>query len=88
MRDFFEGLVWRRFIDHVHLDEPSVTQYVSDMLVAFVHVDNLYRIRNAQGRRLEDVGEMLTSNLIHCSRQLRSVGNARCASTWATTLSL
>ena len=59
LRDFFEGLVWRRFIDHVHLDEPSVAQYVSDMLVAFVHVDNLYRIRNAQGRRLEDVGEML-----------------------------
>ena len=59
MRDFIEGLVWRRFVGHVHLDEPSVTQYVSDMLVAFVHVDNLYRIRNAQGRRLEDVGEML-----------------------------
>jgi hypothetical protein len=29
------------------------------MLAAFVRVDNLYRIRNAQGRRLADVGEML-----------------------------
>ena len=59
LRDFFEQLVWRRFFDHVHLEEPAVTHYVSDLLAAFVRVDNLYRIRNAQGRRLADVGEML-----------------------------
>jgi hypothetical protein len=59
LRDFFEGLVWRRFVEHVHLDEPSVTQYVSDMLVTFTHIENLYRIRNGRGQRLEEVGEML-----------------------------
>jgi hypothetical protein len=59
LRDLFEQLVWRRFVEHVHLQEPEVTQYVSEMLVAFVHVDNLYRVRNAQGRRLQEVGEML-----------------------------
>jgi hypothetical protein len=62
LRDFFEQLVWRRFVEHVHLEESSVTQYVSDMLGAFVHVDNLYRIRNVRGRRLEEVGEMLMAS--------------------------
>jgi hypothetical protein len=59
LRDFFEELVWRHFFDEVHLQEPEVAQYVSDILAAFVHIDNLYRIRSAQGRRLEEVGEML-----------------------------
>lgn len=59
LRDFFEGLLWRRFVEQVHLDEPSVTQYVSDMLVSFTPIDNLYGIRNVRGQRLEEVGEML-----------------------------
>jgi hypothetical protein len=62
LRDFFEQLVWRRFVEHVHLKESSVTKYVSDMLGAFVHVDDLYRIRNVRGRRLEEVGEMLIAS--------------------------
>jgi hypothetical protein len=33
--------------------------YVSDLLIDFVHADNLYRIRNCRGKRLEEVGEML-----------------------------
>ena len=34
-------------------------QYPYRLLVEFLHVDSLYRIRDARGRRLEDVGEML-----------------------------
>ncbi len=59
LRDFFEGLVWRHFFEDIRLEEPKVAQYVTGLLTDFVHVDNLYRIRNAFGRRLEDVGEML-----------------------------
>ncbi len=33
--------------------------YVSNVLLDFVHADQLYRIRNSRGQRLEDVGEML-----------------------------
>jgi hypothetical protein len=32
------------------------------LLVDFVHAENLYRIRDARGRRLEDVGEMLIAS--------------------------
>jgi len=32
---------------------------VSGVLTDFTHVNNLFKIRNTRGRRLEDVGEML-----------------------------
>jgi hypothetical protein len=35
---------------------------VSGLLIDFVHVDNLYRIRNSRGKRLEEVGEMLVES--------------------------
>ncbi|MFQ5960330.1 MAG: hypothetical protein ACE5MG_02965 [Candidatus Methylomirabilales bacterium] len=49
-RCFFEGLGWP---DH------AVIRYLVEILVDFSHIDSLYKIRNAQGRRVEDVVEML-----------------------------
>jgi hypothetical protein len=46
-------------------DEPDardeqVRGYLSeDVLAKFVHIDNLYKIRSARGRPLEDIAEML-----------------------------
>lgn len=54
LRRLFRELVMRHLADDV-----PVAGYVSDLLTSFVQVDNLYRIRNARGKRLEDVGEML-----------------------------
>ena len=59
LRKFFEDFVWRHFFDDLRLEEPGVARYVTDLLADFAHTDSLYRIRNALGRRLEDVGEML-----------------------------
>ena len=59
LRQFFETYVWRHFFDDVHLHEPSVARYVTDLLADFAHTDRLYRIHNAYGRRLEQVAEML-----------------------------
>jgi hypothetical protein len=33
-----------------------------NLLIDFVQVDHLYRIRNARGKRLEEVGEMLVES--------------------------
>lgn len=41
-------------------DEP-VEAYLTDLLVRFVHVDNIFRIRDARGRRLSQVVDMLRS---------------------------
>ena len=59
LRHFFTEIVGRRFESDVRLPDPRLAAYVSALLVEFTHVDNLYRVRDARGRRLEDVGEML-----------------------------
>jgi hypothetical protein len=62
LRNFLGELVWRHFFEDVRLEEPQVATYVAAVLADFVRTENLYRIRNAQGKRLEDVGEMLVES--------------------------
>lgn len=52
-------MVQRRFEADMRLADPRLAAYVSGLLVDFTHVNNLYRIRDSRGRRLEDIGEML-----------------------------
>ena len=55
----------RLFAELVAKELPAdreVAAYVGDLLIDFVHVDNLYRIRNCRGNRLEEVGEMLVES--------------------------
>ena len=59
LRVLFRDLVWRRFSGDAQLGDMRLAAYVSGLLVDFTHVDSLYRIRDARGKRLEDVGEML-----------------------------
>lgn len=62
LRRFFNDMVRRRFDADARLPDPRLAAYVSGLLVDFTHVDNLYRVRDARGRRLEDVGEMLLAS--------------------------
>jgi hypothetical protein len=55
----FHGLAERSLFERVGLCDPQLASYLGGLLVRFTHVDNVYRIRDARGRRLEDVGEML-----------------------------
>lgn len=55
----------RLFADLVAKELPAdreVAAYVANLLIDFVHVDHLYRIRNTRGKRLEEVGEMLVES--------------------------
>ncbi len=57
LRRLFSELVTRNLsTDH------EVVVYVGNLLIDFVRVDHLYRIRNARGKRLEEVGEMLVES--------------------------
>lgn len=71
----------RLFADLVAKQLPSdheVAAYVSDLLIDFVHVDHLYRIRNCRGKRLEEVGEMLVeSNPLLDARSFESEREVR-----------
>src|SRR5260370_3074951 len=62
LRQFFDDLIWRHFVDDMRLEEPGLTQYFSDLLANFVDIKNLYQIRNALGERLGDVGEILIAS--------------------------
>lgn len=57
--NFFSELIDRSFKQRLGLMDSEITSYVSDLLTQFNRTENLYRIRNAQGKPLEDVGEML-----------------------------
>jgi hypothetical protein len=55
----FAELVERHLIQSAGISDLEAARYIAALLVDFTHVDNLYRVRNAAGKRLEDVGEML-----------------------------
>ncbi len=44
--------------EQVGMPDMELMIYVTGVLIDFVHVDNLYRIRDAQGRRLEYLFEL------------------------------
>ena len=52
LRHLFRNLTAASF-EQVGTTDPELTVYVTGLLVDFTHVENLYRIRDAKGRRLE-----------------------------------
>jgi len=59
LKNFFTNLVKRAFYDLGMNKDPGVTSYVIDVLVDFAHTERLYKIRDAQGKRLETIVDML-----------------------------
>ena len=59
LRDLFCVLTERSFVETLGWPDLNVTEYVSNLLVEFAHSDNLYRIRNYSGKRLDAVVELL-----------------------------
>lgn len=59
LRDLFCVLTERSFVETLGWPDLNVTEYVSNLLVEFAHSDNLYRIRNYRGKRLDAVVELL-----------------------------
>lgn len=52
-------MIDQHLADDVGLRDQDVSEYVARMLTEFCEVENLYKIRDASGRPLNDVGEML-----------------------------
>ena len=59
LRRFFTALTYQKFSVNLGWEDIPVADYIANLLVEFTHVDNLFRIRGQEGRRLEEVGEML-----------------------------
>ena len=62
----FGMLTETNFVRHLAWPDVEVIGYLTNVLTDFVHVDQLYKVRNAQGRRVEEVAEMLAEgDLLH-----------------------
>jgi hypothetical protein len=55
----FAELVGRHYAQEIGIRNPQVIDYVAHMLAEFCDVKELFRIKNASGKALNDVGEML-----------------------------
>src|SRR3954464_2387417 len=59
LRRLFAGLTEQAFMDALGLADPPLTDYVSEMLSRFICMDAIYKLRGAEGRRLEEVVGMV-----------------------------
>ena len=62
LRLLFTELIARPLHGTAQLDDRRIANYIAGLLLDFCHVENLYRIRDTKGKRLEDVGEMLIAS--------------------------
>lgn len=59
LKRLFAALTEQTFAVELGVADPSLVDYLSDMLVRFVRIDAIFCIRDVVGRRLEEVAEML-----------------------------
>ena len=59
LRRLFAGLAEQTFQSTLGVADPPLIDYLSALLSQFIHMDAIYRLRNAQGKRLEEVADML-----------------------------
>ncbi|UCE59991.1 MAG: hypothetical protein JSU63_21420 [Phycisphaerales bacterium] len=59
LRRLFAGLVEHAFYTEVGMCDPTLTGYLSELLVDFTHIDRLRAVRNARGRDLKQIAAMM-----------------------------
>jgi hypothetical protein len=59
LRRLFAGLTEQTFMNTLGMADPRLTDYLSELLSRFIHLDAIYRLRNVTGRNLEEVAAMV-----------------------------
>jgi hypothetical protein len=59
LQQLFKELVARHYAEQIGIRDPQIVGYVAHLLADFIEVDQMHKIRNATGKPLSDVGEML-----------------------------
>ena len=62
LRQLFHRTVAECYAEHLGIYDREVTSYVADLLTEFCVVENLYSIRDAEGRPVKDVAQMLAAS--------------------------
>lgn len=58
LRKLFSGVTEQAFISELGVAEPSIVDYLSELLARFIHSDELHRLRRADGTPITDVAMM------------------------------
>jgi hypothetical protein len=67
---FFAGVTEATFHGRLGVVDPPLVQYLTELLVRFVQIDMIFRVRNLIGQRLDQVVDMVAEGE-------QRVGNAR-----------
>jgi hypothetical protein len=59
LQKLFVEMVGRHYAEEIGIRDPQIVAYVAHLLTEFCEAEQLFKIKNAGGRPLTDVGEML-----------------------------
>jgi hypothetical protein len=59
IREFFQRLT-ERGMGQLNLHDPDTIQYITNLLTEFVQIENMYRVKDEPGRRVQYLFDMLT----------------------------
>lgn len=59
LKRLFAGYTEQTFQTEFGIADPPLVDYLSDMLVRFVRIEAIFKVRDVIGRRLEEVADML-----------------------------
>jgi hypothetical protein len=62
LRQLFHQVVSDCYDARLGLRDPEISSYVADLLTEFCRSDNIYRIRDAAGNPLRELGQMLLAS--------------------------
>jgi hypothetical protein len=62
LQQLFVELVGRHYAEEIGIRDPQLVAYVANLLTEFCDVEQLFKIRTAEGKQLNDVGEMLVES--------------------------
>jgi hypothetical protein len=59
LRRLFAGVTEQTFMSALGIADPQLVDYLSLLLSRFIHIDALHRLKDAQGKQLHEVADML-----------------------------
>jgi hypothetical protein len=62
LQQLFAELVGRHYAEEIGIRDPQLVAYVANLLTEFCDMEQLFKIRTAEGKPLNDVGEMLVES--------------------------
>lgn len=63
IRRIFRSLTEMSF-EQIELRDRDLMRYVADLLVEFVHIDNVLKVRDARGKRVDSIVDMLLESTV------------------------